>query len=104
MVTTTSYTAIILERRPPFYDWLQEANRHTDESDDNFYRGDYGTYLVKDLVIKQEIDQYLKDHYLEIFENELCQWHDRELWPHNLSYELFEQWYRVHVHREVFLI
>jgi hypothetical protein len=104
MIKPTKYTALILIRKPPFYKWLREANKKAMLTNDNFYEGDHGTYLIQNITTKTEFANFLKNQYLPLFENELNQWHERELWPAELSQNIFEQWFDVQINREVFMV
>lgn len=103
MIKSTGLTAIVLARKEPFYQWLEKANRAAMVADtDNHFEGDHGTYLVKDIITKKEVDDFVRLHYLALLENELGQWHDRAFWPADLAPALFYEFFEVGVHREVY--
>lgn len=102
MIKITDFTALVLARKEPFYHWLEEANQQSRGDDDNAYAGDHGNYLVKDVHTQAEVEVYLKANFRILWENELREWHEPSLWPQNMNYELFCQWYDVQVHRQVY--
>ncbi len=103
MITPTQQTALILVRKEAFYQWLTEANRKAIVHDDNFFEGDYGTYLVENISTQDDIYSFLQTHYKTLFENELREWHEPEFWPEELTRELFLAFFDVQVHRQVYL-
>ncbi len=103
MIKSTGLTAIVLARKEPFYQWLRQANRAAMVTDaDNHFEGDHSTYLVKDIVTRKEVDDFILRNYLALLENELQQWHDRAFWPEGLTPALFYEFFEVEVNREVY--
>ena len=103
MIKSTGLTAIVLARKEPFYQWLRQANRAAMVTDtDNHFEGDHSTYLVKDIVTREEVDDFIRQNYLTLLENELQQWHDRAFWPALSGPELFYEFFEVEVNREVY--
>jgi hypothetical protein len=103
MIKSTPFTSLVLIRNQPFYDWLTMADATTGEHEDHTYKNDHGTYLIKEVYTQGEVDDFILRHYISIFENELTQWHDRSLWPEELTWELFAKWFTVHINREVYI-
>ncbi len=102
MIKETEYTALTLVRKEPFYEWLQMAGHQSGEEAENHFEGDYGTYLVKGVITPEDVFTFLQSNYLDVFENELIQWYGREFWPHELTTELFLEFFEVQVHRQVY--
>ncbi|MFM2479737.1 hypothetical protein [Celerinatantimonas sp. MCCC 1A17872] len=46
----------------------------------------------------------LKEYYKKIVENELCEnlYIDKNLWPKDISYDLFTKWFTYQYHEEVY--
>jgi hypothetical protein len=103
MLKRAPYSSLVLLRQQPFYAWLAMADRTENSIEDYVYADDYGTYLTQeDLNTPEEINDFLNRHFNVLFENELNQWHRRELWPKNLTRQMFDQWFSVKINREVF--
>ncbi len=102
MIKNTEYTALVLVRKESFYEWLQMAVHQTGEEAESSFEGDYGTYLVKGVITPEDVYAFLQSGYREIFENELGQWYERAFWPHELTPELFLEFFDVQVHRQVY--
>ncbi len=96
------FTALVLKRKQSFVDWLKEADSKAASENDYDFSGDYGTYLVKDVSTAPEIENFLRNHFKELFENELVEWHEPAFWPDELTYDLFCGWFEVEVHRQVY--
>jgi hypothetical protein len=103
-IKSKKFTALILRRKQPFNDWLKNANSKAGSDSDYEFPGDYGTYLVKGVSTATEVENFLRNHYKELFENELAEWHEPAFWPEELSYELFCRWFEVEVHRQVYRV
>jgi len=101
-IQSKDFTALVLKRKQAFLDWLKEADRRAMSENDHDFAGDYGTYLVKIVSTTSEIENFLRNQFKELFENELREWHEPEFWPEDISYELFCQWFEVEVHRQVY--
>ncbi len=51
-------------------------------------------YLLPDYETKQEMQQWLKRNFRELFEEELFGWYtDETMWPANRSFRLFGEWF-----------
>jgi hypothetical protein len=105
MLNRAPYTSLVVIRKQPFYHWLAMADQLEGSMDDYTHAGDYTTYLTdEDLNTPEEIEAFMDIHYREIFEKELDLWHKRSLWPEPLTREMFDEWFRITINREVFYI
>ena len=96
------FTALVLKRKQPFIDWLREADSKAGCENDYDFAGDYGTYLVKDVSTASEVENFLRNQFKELIENELAEWHEPDFWPEELTYDMFCGWFEVEVHRQVY--
>ena len=96
------FTSLVLRRKQPFIDWLKEVDSKAGSENDYDFPGDYGTYLVTNVSTTAEVENFLRNHFKELFKNELAEWHESAFWPEELSYELFCRWFEVEVHRQVY--
>lgn len=99
----TEYTALVLIRTEEFNQWISQANKKAGVDEGTHYPGDYGTYLVKNIITQKDVENFVAENFRALFENELGQWHDAAFWPDELTLDLFYQWFTVKVNREVFL-
>lgn len=84
-------SAVVLVPRQPFFDWLLTHDADT-IIDDEIRTGNI--YLLPDYETKQEIEQWLKRNFAELFEEELFGWYtDETMWPTNRSFKLFGEWF-----------
>jgi len=82
--------AIILRPRKPLIDWVKGIS---EENEDEFFLNDSNVYLVNDEVGPEE---WLEDHYDELFERELELWYlDEEIWPKNRTFTMFKKWFKI---------
>jgi hypothetical protein len=95
--------ALILRYKEPAIQWINDADpspspdRVTLES----VNDEQTVYLINDSAgdDSKSLERWLKRHYAEIFEMELEGWYtDPDLWPKQLSYELFRQWFEAELH------
>ncbi len=100
-ILPTQYSALVLERKDKFYKWLAVANKKAPR-DENFYPGDHGVYLIENVITASELKEFLQSEYLGLFESELAEWHPSELWPADLTIELFMEFFYPNVHRQVY--
>lgn len=76
--------------KQPFYDWANSPDNG--EMAPDFDEG--LVLMIPDELVEEEVTDYMKFQYIAIFEHFLfSMWTDDELWPDELSWELFEQWF-----------
>lgn len=95
-------TALVLVRKAAFYQWLRKADQKSVPDEDVYHEGDHGVYLVHDLYTDAQIKCFVKSHFRQLMENELHEWHTQDLWPRELTFELFCEFFDVQVHRQVY--
>ncbi|WP_147383942.1 hypothetical protein [Maribellus luteus] len=51
-------------------------------------------FLIPEFTHPDDAIEYLKENFIEFFEQELFDWTtDENLWPEKLTWELFETWF-----------
>jgi hypothetical protein len=92
--------------RRPFADW---ANHLPDRAPDEpvytagFFKNDGPVLLIPDYDYVDDLLDFLDDDKkLVIFEHMLEGWSlDENLWPQNLTAEMFDQWFELEIRAEV---
>ena len=95
--------ALILKYREPAVRWVNEADPYKD--DPGIRLVDVNTertvYLIDDNTASnpESVERWLRDNYRMLFESELESWYtDPDLWPRDLSFTLFGQWFEIECH------
>jgi hypothetical protein len=93
----------IIKPKQPYIDW---ANSVVDE-DEQYSVDDFSTDLNVILLPETDSDEHakavLKEMCLEVFEIELSCWiTDDTMWPENITYKMFQEWFDVEFHSMVF--
>ncbi len=94
--------AVIIKPKQPFVDWLNSVF-----SDDNYtleqLRRDNLSFLIPIFDDPDDTIKYLKKAFHEIFDWELYGWCvDRETWPENRNWKMFNEWFEIEINSEVF--
>lgn len=96
-------SALLVRLKQPFIDWINE----TDPSDTREKltaaeaNEDRTVYLI-DEDEAEFVDKWLELNFRQVFECELEDWVvDTELWPQDLTRELFDEWCLVECHTVV---
>jgi len=96
--------AIFIRPKQPFFDWINALDL-ADPIDPKQYLN-FTTYLVSDddlATTKKEIENLVKENYIDIFENELdCVWDDPDGWPAKPSFKMFKDWFEYQVSTMVY--
>jgi hypothetical protein len=91
--------ATLVRPKQPYIDW---ANKVFDDGDKINGKDECNIYLVHAMANLDQVMEWLKDHFEEIFVNELNDWcTDEERWPQARTYALFASWFEVEVHSMV---
>ena len=84
-MNTINRTLLILIPKKPFLDWAKSFNIETDA-------GEYSAYLISDKYDEYNYKNYLKKHYLDIFEAELYAiLKDPDFYPKKRDYKTFNE-------------
>lgn len=94
--------AVVVKARQPFLDWLwsvDPSSRHLTLTDIN---GDPSVYLLPESDSEEDTAKLLRRFCKDIFEDELNGWwRDPSVWPKDLSFRAFAQWFDFSSHSMV---
>ena len=93
----------IIKPKQPFVDW---ANSVVDE-DEQYSISDFSTdcsvILLPVVDSDEDAETLIKDMFQDLFELELSSWIViDEMWPENITYKMFMEWFDVEFHSMVF--
>jgi hypothetical protein len=95
LIKNVNRNALIIFPKKPFIDWVNYILPDDPVSIIDPLEHDEGNVYL--LPVKESVDQsinYLKRNFRGIFENELCDWcTDDTLWPQNITWKLFTEWF-----------
>ena len=92
---------IIVLMKQPYVDW---ANNLPDQSESELnepltledVNQDPGAFLIPEIFDNEELDAYLENSWRLIFETQLSDWtSNQKVWPKDLSYVVFNQWFGI---------
>lgn len=93
----------IIKPKQPFVDW---ANSIADEGE-QYSIADFSTdcsvILLPVTDSDEDAEAHIKDIFQDVFELELSSWIvDDSMWPENITYNMFLEWFDVKFHSMVF--
>ncbi len=94
---------IIVRYKQPFVDWINEADPQPGEDPVTLAEAneDLSAFLIHEHA-SEEIDAWLEECYLRLFEELLEEWYtDPLMWPQDRSLKLFKAWCEVEAHSMV---
>ena len=94
---------VIIRYKQPFVDWVNEADPYPDGHHVTLedVNDDTPAYLIHEYA-SEEIDEWLRECYLPLFENVLEEWYtDPALWPQDRTLTLFKAWCEIEIHSTV---
>lgn len=92
--------AIILRLKEPFIKWINEVDPLDSREKLTLEEAneDRTVYLIDDAEA-EHVEEWVSLNYRQLFECELEDWYaDPELWPKNLTIQLFEEWCELECH------
>lgn len=93
----------VLKPTGAFFDWLHRLPDADKEITLEDLRDDCTTLLIPAFDSPDEADAYLEEICVEVFTNELEGWCDDEnLWPKNIGFDLFQEWFDIEHHSMVY--
>lgn len=85
----------------PFVDWTNNLNVDADGLHQSLsleeQRREGTVYLIDEVSSEADFEKALQNSWLTIFQSELSAWDELgDHWPHELTFETFQQWFDVH--------
>lgn len=94
---------IIMHPRQPYVDWINRVGGLSDPVTLEELEDDLTALLVPDLPSVEEMLEYVRPLKPRLFELELEGWYtDRSTWPKKRTEALFDAWFELRAHSEVF--
>ena|SRR6202042_1007715 len=101
-------SAIIMAPMEPFLNWINRVSPSeiltlTDvQKDSNVYLIPDYDLPISEEDLEKEIKKYIRKHYKGIFYNQLSEWYlDEKTYP-EMTYEIFNEWFKVSIHTIIF--
>ncbi len=94
---TINRDAITVSAKKPLIDWINSLDPlHPMQYRDQSNYDESTIYLIEELDTEKDFNEWIRENYLEIFEQELFSWiTDDSKWPNPLHYALFSEWIQV---------
>ncbi|MGF1558561.1 MAG: hypothetical protein ACFCUL_05670 [Flavobacteriaceae bacterium] len=93
--------AVLVAPKKPFFAWLNHL--YPKDPIKEHQMNDHHIYLIHEVGSDQEFEDWLSNHYVDLFENELAAWHTNQTdWPKPMSLALFKKWFQVQLHSIVY--
>lgn len=95
--------AFLLKYKAPAVQWINQHGSEDHHQDISLFEinSDRTVYLIAEDIADdpEKLDQWIKMNLQVLFESELDEWFsDSELWPKQLDYTLFQQWFEPECH------
>jgi len=91
-MNTINRTLLIVIPKKPYLDWVKRYEISDFDSDSGAEH--YSAYLISEKYDESNYKNYLKNHYSEIFEEELYSMiRDPDLWPQKRDYKTYNEWF-----------
>jgi len=90
-------SVLIVKPKQPLVDWLNSLDDPSFTLEE--CQEDPTAYLIPEIQLEADKQNDLKEHFSEIFEQELASWNrDEETWPKNRTLKTFRQWFDASFH------
>ena len=100
-MNTINKTLLIIIPKKPYLDWAKSFENGKPEVDTGAEH--YSAYLISEKYDEFNYKNYLKNHYLDIFEEELyAMIRDPDLWPQKRDLKTYNKWFDTHACDTVF--
>ena len=91
-MNTINRTLLIVMPKKPYIDWVKSFENGEPDFDTGAEH--YSAYLINEKFDEFNYQNYLKNHYLDIFEEELYSMiRDPDLWPQNRDLKTYNEWF-----------
>ena len=90
-------TALVVRPKKPFFDWLKKIDPEDDPLQD--FMDDSDVYLLPNFEDHEEMENWLKKNYDQIFCDQMNHWYtDEDLWIQKRTFKLFNEWFDYSMH------
>lgn len=91
-------SAIAVQPKQPFVDWLNKVENNNDLLKLEQIN-DWSLYLVDEMFEAENLEEWLKKNFEQIFLKELFAWHLLiENYPQKITYKMFLEWFNYKVY------
>ena len=96
---TWNRTAVVVLPKQPFLDWLHSADPTSRNLTLQDLAEDPSVYMIPEALDDSWATHFLTSSCGDIFEEQLAGWYtDEDVWPKDLSFDIFKQWYQYSFH------
>ncbi|ETR71728.1 MAG: hypothetical protein OMM_07926 [Candidatus Magnetoglobus multicellularis str. Araruama] len=100
---TINRSICVIKPKAPCIEWVNSLP----DTDEPFTleesMNDCTAILLPEFDVEENINNYIKHLFAEIFEMELEDWcTNKNKWPQNRTYQLFLDWFEIEIHSTVF--
>ena len=93
----------IIKPKQPFVDWANSVGPEEEPYSINDFSTDCSVILLPVVDSDEHAEAFIKDIFQDLFELELSSWIVvDEMWPENITYKMFLEWFDVEFHSMVF--
>ena len=93
----------IIKPQQPFVDWVNSVADAGDQYSVHDFSTDCSVILLPVVDSDEHAEVLIKEMFQNVFEMELLSWMaDDEIWPENITYKMFKEWFDVEFHSMVF--
>ena len=93
----------IIKPKQPFVDWANSVGDEKEPYSIHDFRTDCSVILLPVLDSDEHAEAFIKEIFQDVFELELSSWIVvDEMWPENITYKMFQEWFDVEFHSMVF--
>ena len=93
-------SAVVIKPKQPFIDWLLSHDPGMKITED---LSETVIYLLPDYETIQQMENWLKKNYDELFSELLFQWYiDENMWPQKRNFKMFTEWFGYSLHTMIF--
>ncbi len=99
MSVTINRDALIIFPKQPLIDWVNSLDDENITDCPKLLTHDEGNvYLIPETHYHGEALELIKDNVTYFFEEELNSWYtDESLWPKELTWEMFQEWFHISI-------
>ncbi|MEI7810790.1 MAG: hypothetical protein WCJ01_00030 [Ignavibacteria bacterium] len=102
MYSSVNRHMAIIKPKAPFLHWLTSVSPEDTMLTLEDIRQDSTGYMIPAHDLLEQDYEFVKSIYPDIFEMQLEEWAvDVELWPAELTFELFKEWFEVYIHSTI---